>query len=206
VGLAEVLGSNGALARMLEFAPEATMKCNQAPRRTLLVALVLGAFCFFAFPSSLGGQAGDSQSHTAQSPTTDSPKLANERDIATRKKALLDETTDLEAMAKSVTGVEFDAAMNLDREAGEGVMELDATLWFLGVYDNMQCEPDREVAEAALKNRLGFYSHLLGLEADQAAGYLSFTKLPATAQAGQRVKEELRTAKNRLDEIAASLE
>jgi hypothetical protein len=170
-------------------------------QRLLLIGLVvLGTFSFA--PSSIG-QTRDSQVPTANSP---SPSEVIERDIAARKQALLNESNDLEEMAKSLNGSEFQAALQLDEKAGQGVMELDATIWFLRVYDNMQCEADREVARVALKNRLGFYSHLLGLEADQAAGSLAFVRLPATAQAGARIKDDLRAAKRKLDEIAASLE
>ena len=54
--------------------------------------------------------AGDSQSQAAESPS-----LSNERDIAAEKKALLNESTDLEEMAKSLKGAEFDAALQLDQ-------------------------------------------------------------------------------------------
>lgn len=64
---------------------------------------------------------------------------------------------------------------------------------------------DSEVTKAALKNRLGFYSYMLGLEADQATGQLAFAKLPAIAQAGIRIRDDLRAAKSKLDEIAVSL-
>jgi hypothetical protein len=44
--------------------------------------------------------------------------------------------------------------------------------------------------------------YVLGLEADQAVAQLAFARLSATAQAGTRIKDALRTAKNKLDEIA----
>jgi hypothetical protein len=159
-----------------------------------LVTLLLGAF-----PPLGGGQAEKAQPQTSQ------PPVDYERDIASRKKTLLGEASDLDEMAKSLQGTELNAVLRVDEKAGHGVMELDATLWFLNVYDNMQCEADREVAKATLKNRLAFYSHLLDIEADQVAGNLAFATLPATAQAGQRIKDDLRAAKNKLDEIAASL-
>jgi len=84
-------------------------------------------------------------------------------------------------------------------------VELDATGAFLAVYDKMQCEPDRAIAKAALKYRLAFYSKLLGIHADGITGYLTLTKLPATAQAGFRLRDDLRAAKSKLDAIAASL-
>lgn len=172
------------------------MKRNHA----VVAAAVLSVFFLAAFPKRLGGQAENSQAQAVESPS-----LANERDIEGRKKALLTEAADLEQITKLLTGTEFSAAMQLDEKLGQGIMELDATLWFLGIYDSMQCEADRDVAKTALKNRLAFYSHMLDLAADQAAGQLAFTRLPATAQAGARIRDDLRAAKSKLDAIAASL-
>lgn len=136
----------------------------------------------------------------APAPKTDEPSPI-ERDIAARKKSFLSQKGDLETMGKSVTGPDVQVILALDEKAGHAALELDATLWFLTLYDNMQCEQDREVAKTALKNRLGFYSHILGLEADQVPGQLAFSKLPTTAQAGQRLKDDLRAARDKLDEI-----
>jgi hypothetical protein len=165
--------------------------------RAAFGAIFLGVILLAGFPKRLGGQAGNAQSQDSS--------LLSERDVAARKAALMNDTTDLEAMARSLNGTEFSTALEIDSKGQQGIMELDAALWFLGIYDSMQCEPDREVAKAALKNRLGFYSHMLGLEADQAAGNLALARLPATAQTGARVKDDLRTAKSKLDEIADSL-
>lgn len=171
----------------------------------LIVLVVLCTFPPDLFPPLLDAQAGAPQPQAARSQTADSPPSPNERYIAARKKALTNDSADMEEMAKSLRGTEMEAALELDQKAGQGVLELDAVLWFFAVYDNMQCEPDREVAKAALNNRLGFYSHLLDLEANQAAGQLAFTKIPAVAQAGLRIKDDLRAAKNEIDEMAASL-
>jgi hypothetical protein len=164
----------------------------------VFAAVILGAVLLVALPKRLGGQVGESQ---LQNPAS----FPDERDLAAKKKTLLSESTDLEEMAKSLKGPDFDTALQVDDKAQQGVMELDAAIWFLGVYDNMQCAPDREISKAALKNRLGLYSHLLGLEADQVAGHLAFANSPATVQTGLRVKDELRGAKSKLDEITASL-
>jgi hypothetical protein len=165
-----------------------------------IVVAILGGVLLGAFPKQLGGQAGGTQAQAQ-----DSLLLPNERDLAARKKALENDSTDLEGMAKSLTGAEFDAALSIDQKTGQGTMEVDAALWFLGIYDNMQCDADRDIAKAALKNRLGFYSYLLGLEADQVAGHLPYMRLPATVQASVRAKDDLRAAKDKLDEIAALL-
>jgi len=167
---------------------------QSSPRIASSVAVaILGLFLMAPVPTRLG-QDVESRSQT------------DLRDLTDKKKALMNDLTDFETMAKSLQGTEFDTVMQFDQKAEQAVMHLDATIWFLAVYDKMQCEPDRAVAKAALKNRLGFYSHLLDILAEQTTGYLVFAKLPATAQAGSRTRDELRAAKNKLDAIASSLE
>jgi hypothetical protein len=161
----------------------------------IFAAVILGAVLFVALPKRLGGQANSLPQNSASSP--------DERDLAAKKNTLLSESTDLEAMAKSLKGPDFEAALEVDTKAQHGVMELDAAIWFLDLYNNMQCAQDREIAKTALKNRLGFYSYLLGLEADQVAGHLAFANSPAIVQSGMRVKDELRGAKGKLDEIVS---
>jgi hypothetical protein len=171
-------------------------------RKALLVVTAMLGVALSGFVPVLAAQTTNAPSQKADGP---SPSDAIERDIAARKKALLSQKEDLTEMAKSLSGTEFRVESVLDQSAGQGLMELDATLWFLGVYDNMHCDQDREIAKTALKNRLAFYSHMLGLAADQTAGELAFTKSPAIAQAGQRLKDDLRAARDKLDEINASL-
>jgi hypothetical protein len=164
----------------------------------VLAAVILGAVLFIALPKRLGGQANSRPQNYASFP--------DEGDLEAKKNTLLSESTDLEAMAKSLKGPDFEAEMQVDTKAQHGVMELDAAVWFLDIYNNMQCAPDREIAKTALKNRLGFYSYLLGLEADQVAANLAFANSPAVVQSGMRVKDELRAAKGKLDEIVSSVQ
>lgn len=194
--------------------PALIIRCPQCPpiqqgtsvrlhaTRLLLVAGALLGASLAGFPLLLNGQE-----EKAPAPKTDgpSPMAAIGHDLVVRKKALLSEKSDLDAMGNSLTGPEGSVVLALDEKAGQGVMELDATIYFVIVYDNMQCDRDREIAKNALTNRLGFYSHMLGLAADQTAGQLAYTKSPAVAQAGQRLKDELRAARDKLDEINASL-
>ena len=168
--------------------------------RNVVVTLVVTALCFSSSTTQLHGQ------ETSPSPKAEvSPFELMQRDMAARKKALISEEDDLEAMAKSLSGMELDSVLSIDQKAGQGVMQLDATLWFAAIYKNMQCDADREVARNVLKNRLAFYAHLFDMEAEQVAAHLAFVRLPATAQSGQRIKEDLRAAKATLEEMDASL-
>ena len=168
--------------------------------RLSFVALVVVAVCCAVLPLRLRGQ------ENSQTPKPEVSPFDNmQSELGLHKKALLSESQDLEAMMRSLKSPDQDAAIAIDQRASLGAMELDATIWFAGIYENMQCDADREVAKAALKNRLGFYAQLLDLEAETTAKQLALTRVPAVAQSGQRIKEHLRAAKATLDEMAASV-
>jgi hypothetical protein len=132
-------------------------------------------------------------------------KNAVEGDLDTRKKDLFTQSGDLESIMKSLSGSDFDNALAIDERAVFSEIYLDATYWFVDTYDGMQCGEDKKVAKAVLQDRLGFYAHMLDMAVDQTNGYLGLTREPAVAQQGQRIRDELRAAKVKLDEVAASL-
>ena len=150
-----------------------------------------------------------SQVAAPKSDQQDAPEIAAKKavegDLGTRKKNLLTQSGDLESIMKSLSGVDVDNALAIDERAGQGAMYLDASYWFVGTYDRMQCDEDKNIARTVLQNRLGFYAHMLDMAVDQTNGYLGLTRVPAVAQQGQRIRDELRAAKVKLDEIAASL-
>jgi hypothetical protein len=128
-----------------------------------------------------------------------------EVDLVTRKNNLIAQTDDMDSIAKSLNGFDFNNAITIGNHAQQGMMYMDALFWFVGTYDKMQCAEDKNLAKAVLQNRLGFYAHLLDMAVDQTNGSLGLTRVPAVAQQGQRIRDELRAAKVKLDEIAASL-
>jgi hypothetical protein len=126
-------------------------------------------------------------------------------DLDTRKKNLIAQSDDMDSIAKSLNGSDFNNAMTIVDHAQQGMTYLDAMFWFVGTYDRMQCNEDKNLAKAVLQNRLGFYAHMLDMAVDQTNGNLGLARVPAVAQQGQRIRDELRAAKVKLDEIAASL-
>lgn len=162
-------------------------------RASLLILVALGTAPVPVVSARLGGQNDVSQVQS------------DLRDLAANKTTLENDSGDLEAMATSIQGSEQETLIDFDTIAQKGFLEVDATISFLGVYSKMQCEPDRATAKATLENRIGFYSHILSLEVDHTNGTLAFAKLPATAQEGTRLRDDLRAAKDKLDGIAASL-
>ena len=132
-------------------------------------------------------------------------KKAVEADLDTRKKNLITQSSDLESIAKSLSGADLDNALAIDERAEWGMSYLDATVWFVVTYNRMQCDDDKNIAKTVLQNRLAFYAHMLDMAVDQTNGYLGRTRPPAVAQQGQRIRDELRAAKIKLDEFAASV-
>ncbi len=172
------------------------MKKNRSLHRVLWVALTtLGVVLFAAFPSLLGGQNVD---------------LPFQSDPALR--ALISQRNDLQMFslgpfdfADQLTSPDADALRMLNEWASSGADRLRAITDLLSVYDNMQCEADRAMLKPLLEDRLHLYSRLLNLNAEGAAMPLSIIKLPANTKKALKLRDDLKTAKNELDAIAASL-
>ena len=167
--------------------------------RNLALAIMLALF----------GTCCYSQDAVPKTEQQDPPEIAAkkvvEADLGTRKKTLIAESNDLESIARSLNGPDIDNALAIDTRAEQGMAYLDATFWFVAIYNRMQCDEDKSVARIALQNRLAFYAHMLDMAVDQTNGYLGLARVPAVAQQAQRIRDELRAAKNKLDEIATSL-
>jgi len=150
-----------------------------------------------------------SQDAVQKSGQQDAPEIAVKKtaevDLVMRKNNLIAQSDDLDSIAKSLNGFDFNNAIAIGDHAQQGMIYLDALVWFVDTYDKMQCIEDKNLAKAVLQNRLGFYAHLLDMAVDQTNGNLGLTRLSAVAQQGQRIRDELRAAKLDLDEIAASL-
>jgi hypothetical protein len=133
-------------------------------------------------------------------------KKAVEADLDTRKKNLIAQSEDMGSIEKSLLGgVDFNNASAIEGHAEQGMGYLDAAFWFVGMYNRMQCDEDKTIAKILLQNRLAFYAYMLNMAVDQTNEDLGLTRIPAVVQQGQRIRDELRAAKNKLDEIAASL-
>jgi hypothetical protein len=97
------------------------------------------------------------QQHSLVPKADTAPFGAMQREIATSKNALLSEFEALEA-ARNLRRTGFEAAIAVGQKAVQGTEELNAILWIAGIYKLMQCDTDRDITKAALKNRLGFYA------------------------------------------------
>lgn len=164
-----------------------------------VMAIILAVFASCCHPQDTSPNA-----YQQEAPEITAKKTV-EVDLVTRKNNLIAQTDDMISISKSLNGFDFNNASAIDDQAQHGMIYLDALSWFVYTYDKMQCVEDKNLAKAVLQDRLGFYAHMLDMAVDQTNGNLGLTRVPAVAQQGQRIRDELRAAKVKLDEIAASL-
>ena len=111
--------------------------------------------------------------------------------------------TDFSAAEKGANGEEFEATdflQSVSTVAAERLLGLD---YSLTTYHSISC--DRTKATKVLKEQIDYYSWQFKNEADRIAGMLTFLKVPATAQLGLKLKDDMRSTKDKLDKIAATL-
>jgi TonB family protein len=130
---------------------------------------------------------------------------AVEVDLDTRKKNLLAQAGDLDRTMGSLNRADSENTLAIGRSALEGVTWLDSIYFLVATYNRMQCDEDRKTAKAMLQDRLEYYAGALDLAVVGTNLHLAITRTPAVAQQGQRIRDELRAAKVKFDEIAASL-
>ena len=164
------------------------MKVNLMLRGASLVAL--GALLFETFPTRLGGQAASSPPH----------------DLSAQVKAFSNYSKDFRALEGSLHGEEWQEVDFLDGIATTAAETFEAANTMLDMYDSISCKPDRAKVRPILKKHLDYYSRNMDWEADRSAGSLQFAKVPAVAQMGLRMKDDLRAAKEKLDAIGGSLD
>lgn len=92
----------------------------------------------------------------------------------------------------------------LGQAASSGQSELRAATDLLSVYENVKCEADRAMLRPLLRDRLRMYSRMLDLDAQSAALPLGHMQA-GNEKAALSLRDTLRDAKAKLDEVAASL-
>lgn len=105
----------------------------------------------------------------------------------------------------AVHGMELEAVRGVQETATAAMMEVDNAIWFVSLYEQMQCEPDRAAAKAALVNRIHLFRPLLEAQVFQMDESLALADLPATKEAGHKLQAELKAAAAKLTEIEAGV-
>lgn len=106
------------------------------------------------------------------------------------------------------TSPDSQALETLHDAASDAASELGSVIDLLAIYDNMQCDADRAMLKPLLEDRLRLYSRLLGFDAEKAIlplGPPNIVKLPATTKKALKLHDDVMAAKNKLDEITASV-
>lgn len=171
------------------------MKINQSLCGASLVVLaVFGTSLLATFPTCLRGQAANTQSQS------------NAHDLRARVTTFDNYSKDFREMEKSLHGVELEVLEDFDRVATTAEDRLYAAYAMLHMYDTISCKSDRVRVKPILKEGLDYYSWQMDNEVRRTTGLLTFTKVPAAAQIGLQMKDDLRAAKQKLDAIAASLD
>jgi hypothetical protein len=114
--------------------------------------------------------------------------------------------TDFHAAEQDEKGENFETADFLQSTsllAEERVLALDYTS---AMYKSIPSTNDRGKAARIVKEQLEYYARQFDSEATRVAEMLKFVKVPATIQLGIKLKEDLRTTKDKLDKISASLD
>ena len=76
----------------------------------------------------------------------------------------------------------------------------------LRVYRSISCTADRKQAKDILRQQLLDTAIKLENDGDRIAQMLTFIEVPATAQLGLKLKDDMQATKDRLDKIAALLD
>jgi hypothetical protein len=166
------------------------MKCDRGARGTLLVVLTAFAILVaISFPVLIG---------KAQS---------SNHDLSPLIKSFENYTKDFRAMEQPLKGQDLEVLFDLDHTATTAEDRLYAVEAALEMYDGISSQPDRLKAKRILKEKLlDYYSWAFDQDVTRTAGVLAFVKIPAAAQLGLRMKDDMRTAKEKLDAISSSLQ
>jgi hypothetical protein len=113
---------------------------------------------------------------------------------------------DFRAAEDGETGEEFASTEFLENISYVAEERVFALGYSLQIYKSFSCANGRTAAKGSLKEQLSYVSWQFNNDADRVAGFLKFVKVPATAQLGLKMKDDMRATKDNLDKIAASLD
>jgi hypothetical protein len=71
----------------------------------------------------------------------------------------------------------------------------------LAIYKRLCCNTDRANMKPVIKGELNFYAGQVGIYIDWVNNEISYTKVPAIAVSGTKMKEDMREIKSRLESI-----
>jgi hypothetical protein len=139
-------------------------------------------------------------------PTNAQQPSRSPHDLSALVKLFDDHSKDFNSMEKTAQGEEFETLDALNGAATTAEERLAAADAELRMYDSITCKADRQTTKRILIERLNYYVWGFDKQITFVNGTLTFVKAPAEAQAGLQMKNDMRTAKEKLEAILASLQ
>lgn len=132
-------------------------------------------------------------------------RRANTTDLGAELEAYSHYVDDFHAAGQDASGPEFGATDYLQTASSLAFERLLALNFTLRVYRSISCTADRKQANDILRQQLSDTAFKFENDGDRIGQMLVFVEVPATAQLGLKLKDDMRATKDKLDKIAASL-
>jgi len=126
-------------------------------------------------------------------------------DLGTELEAYSHYVDDFHAAEQRATGPEFEAADYLQTTSSLAFERMLALNFTLRVYRSISCIADRKQAKDILRQQLLDTAIKLENDGDRIAQMLTFIEVPATAQLGLKLKDDMLATSEKLNKIASSL-
>ena len=130
---------------------------------------------------------------------------SDQNDLDGLVKTLSNYSDDLQAMMKSVSGAELDELATIQENAASDSNMLYLATRELRILDSVNCSTDRVKVARMIADDLGFYIFHFNSQATRFTSLLPILKSPAIAETGIKLRDTLRTAKDKLEAIKTTL-
>jgi hypothetical protein len=120
-------------------------------------------------------------------------------------KAFGDYIHDFQAMEKTVQGEQFEAITFLEDVASKVDERVEAITYTLRIYDKISLSERRKVQDV-VREQLKLNTSLIRYDSERITGMLPLVRLPAVAQIGLKMRDDMRSLAQRLETVASSLD
>jgi hypothetical protein len=132
-------------------------------------------------------------------------RQASTRDLGAELDAYSRYVDDFHAAEQGVRGPEFEATDFLQTTSSLAFERVLALNFTFRVYRSISCTADRKQAKDILRQQLLDTASKFENDGDRIAQMLTFIEVPATAQLGLKLKDDMLATSDKLDKIAISL-
>jgi hypothetical protein len=132
-------------------------------------------------------------------------RQASTTDLGAELEAYSHYVDDFHAAEQGESGPEFEATDYLQTTSSLAFERVLALNFTLRVYRSISCPADRTQAKDILRQQLHDTAFKFKNDGDRIAQMLNFIEVPATAQLGLKLNDDMQATKDKFDKIAASL-